>query len=479
MSTNNAESAGFSSYVMAAAVVAGVILLVKGIGNAVSSVGILGLLVLGVGALTLWLWLLGLSARAPGQAPLELVDARPELVGVYETLSGHQRSMATDDVLLHLGLFQRDKSGSILRPTGLFASLGPYWDSVGFRPLPGTATAWERALPELRHFFGQPITLESPKPGTIELRFQHTAVPVPPPPPDPLANPLVLPMVPDPSWRIRIGLAETGSWVFMALANRAGIVVGGQPGSGKTASVQGMLAPLIATNTVQFAIVDGKGGGDWDSFSPRTFAQISTTDDLRSVVEVLTSIEAERARRVRLMRELRGTANFWDIGPTPDLPLLVVVIDECQNFLDRAYHASREARVVVERLAGLVSRLVAQGRSAGVFCVLATQKPTTDSVPAQARDNAGLRCAYSLSTRAGATAVLGDGWSEATTGVSPLGLATGVCIASDGGGTFIRVRSPFIADDVIAAHAKSYAYLTTDPRQVRPRTRTPERIEHE
>ena len=108
----------------------------------------------------------------------------------------------------------------------------------------------------------------------------------------------------------------------------------------------------------------------------------------------------------------------------------------------------------------------AVGRSGGYVTVLATQKPTGESIPTKIRYLAELRVCYSVMNRNGAEATLGDGWAEE--GLSPVkeqhqGMA--VCYSDAHG--FKRVQSPFIAPPKILNYATQFADLCDDPRRSR------------
>jgi hypothetical protein len=386
---------------------------------------------------------------------------RPELAGAYRSLVG--QDTAHDSVLTNLGLFIRS-GGQTHRPTDLHVFEGNYFDLLRFRPIPGTATRWLQDIieKELCHLWGHPYVIDSRTPGRIDICFQHTPVPSPV---DRLAAPVVLGQVnPLSILALRVGVDAEQRWIDVPLANRGGCVVGGETGSGKSASLQGMLAGLMHSPLVQIAVVDGKGGADWDCFRPRAFAHISTTSDLASVRDLLLDIESERIRRVSHMPALRGSRSFWEAGgPTAEMPLIVLVVDESQVFLDADYLRTKDAKECGAEISGLLKSLMAMGRSAGIFTVLATQKPTADSVPTAVRDNAGIRLAYKVNSRAAATAILGDGWSELGAGVSPLNATTGVCVYRGSEGSYLRARSAFIAEPVIAATCRSFTSLAISP----------------
>jgi hypothetical protein len=81
-----------------------------------------------------------------------------------------------------------------------------------------------------------------------------------------------------------LGWAEDGSAVFVRLAEVSGSVVGGLAGFGKTMLVAHLLGQLAPSPAVQFVLVDGKGGPDYDRLVPR--AWLSAKDDLGQVRDV-------------------------------------------------------------------------------------------------------------------------------------------------------------------------------------------------
>ena len=65
---------------------------------------------------------------------------------------------------------------------------------------------------------------------------------------------------------------------MVRLAEVSGIVVAGLAGFGKTMLVAHQLGQLAPSPAVQFVLIDGKGGPDYDRLIPR--AWLSAKDDL-------------------------------------------------------------------------------------------------------------------------------------------------------------------------------------------------------
>lgn len=145
------------------------------------------------------------------------------------------------------------------------------------------------------------------------------------------------------------------------------------------------------------------------------------------------------------------------------------MVDEIQTLLDPSYYprSDKQTQSLVAEAQGLVKRLSALSRAAGIVTALATQKPTADSIPTQSRDNATARLCFSVSTREAARAVLGDrSDAESTDDVrfpSPIGLPQGVAVAGLMGSGLVKVRVPFIPEQAIYDVACTTADLVRNP----------------
>jgi len=128
-------------------------------------------------------------------------------------------------------------------------------------------------------------------PGLVELRGRYR---------DPLLAPARVELSGQPPASLTawwLGWAEDGNPVMVRMAEVSGSVVGGLAGFGKTMLVAHLLGQLALSPAVQFVLVDGKGGPDYDHLFPR--AWLSAKDDLDQV--------RDRLRRVhRLMTDRQG-----------------------------------------------------------------------------------------------------------------------------------------------------------------------------
>ncbi len=260
---------------------------------------------------------------------------------------------------------------------------------------------------------------------------------------------------------IPCGVQEDGSPLLASFANQSGAVVGGVPGSGKSAGATSIIAQLCADPAAQFVVIDGKGGSDWAFIAPR--AALLNTDDenLEAVKAQLLAVTGLMRWRLQTQKERRGASNFWHAGATADDPFVLVVIDECQTFFDPKEHMTKAAKELSQELAALTVNLVKKGRSAGIFVMSITQKPTSDSIPSALSANCGVKWACRVETRAAEESILGarpDGTPDsASPTLIPETRPGGVTVKR--GGEWVRARFSYTPEGEAAAIAERYASL--------------------
>jgi S-DNA-T family DNA segregation ATPase FtsK/SpoIIIE len=264
-----------------------------------------------------------------------------------------------------------------------------------------------------------------------------------------------------------LGLSEWADQRFLSLAGQTGIVVGGLPGRGKSSLVGSLLAQWAGSPAVQFAIADGKGSDDYADWTGR--AWLTCGDDLAGAVKFFEACHALMKLRLSVAQARTGVKNTWHLGPSEAWPLVVVIVDECQQFLDgQAVKGRKPDEEQVRKCQFYVSQLVRKSRSVMMVTILATQKPTIDSIPSGIRDNAGISLAFGVKTVESATAVLGADIRDYAS-FSPVGLQADElvgCLTSTlktGADPFTRIRVPEITAEQAAARARETAHLRRDP----------------
>ena len=161
------------------------------------------------------------------------------------------------------------------------------------------------------------------------------------------------------------------------------------------------------------------------------------------------------------LRANRGTAQFWDAGPTDDCPLIVVIVDESHTYVTGA---SKQDRERCESNIWYLTKLAKEGRSRGFLTVFVTQKQTADAIPTAIRDVCQVGISFGVRTMDGAVAALGDDIRHYPD-IAPTALIgrqwTGVAVMrSPERGGFHRIRTPYVSEHDAAQLIAALATLT-------------------
>jgi DNA segregation ATPase FtsK/SpoIIIE, S-DNA-T family len=306
------------------------------------------------------------------------------------------------------------------------------------------------------------VRAEQQGPGRIRLRGLHR-------------DPLLLParvdlsgMAPESLDSWWLGWAEDSTPVFVRLSEVSGSVVAGLAGFGKTMLVGHLLGQLAPSPAVQFVLIDGKGGPDYDRLVLR--AWLSAKDDLTDVRDVLRQVHRLMVDRQASIAQVLGVTDAWHPGPSPSWPLVVVVIDEAHTFFHERKGTSPEVKAhnaLVAELSRLVEELIRKGRNVAIQVMLLTQRATGDAIPTRIRDNCQVAISFATRTVDGAVAALGEEIRQHPD-ASPVLLNdpayVGVAVTSlPGRPGFHRVRTPLVDHHHVAAVIRATAGLRADP----------------
>jgi DNA segregation ATPase FtsK/SpoIIIE, S-DNA-T family len=258
-------------------------------------------------------------------------------------------------------------------------------------------------------------------------------------------------------FRVYLGRDEWGDNRWAQLANITAAVVAGVPGAGKTTLANSLLCQLAPSPAVRLAIADGQGGADFEPWRQRAYAYAG--DDRADAAALLEDVHAEMRHRFATVAERTGHRNAWRTGPTEAFPLLFLVVDEAQTYLDEGMvKGDRLAEAHVRTCRAMLGQLVRRGRSVMLFTLIMAHKPTTDSVPSFISANAGLRLSFAVQTIDAAVSVLGDTIRQYPT-VSPVTLqgpeGVGVLTAQLRTGTdpYVRLRVPEVTEEAAERRA--------------------------
>jgi hypothetical protein len=238
-----------------------------------------------------------------------------------------------------------------------------------------------------------------------------------------------------------VGVDELGGVVTMRLPER-NLLMGGEPGAGKSAALSLVLATAALDPSVRLWLLDGKlvELAAWEPCAQRIAGP-----SVKDAIALLEGVQAEMESRYRDLL----ASGARKIAREAGLPLHVVACDEL------AFYLTAEDRKQRTRFAELLRDLVARGRAAGIIVVAATQKPAADVVPSALRDLFGFRLAMRCTTPQASDTILGQGWASlghnAAT-IAPSQRGIGFLLAEDG--LPVRMRAYYLDDQAVDELAK-------------------------
>jgi DNA segregation ATPase FtsK/SpoIIIE, S-DNA-T family len=423
--------------------------------------------------LSLLLALIGGTATLAGVLLARRQRARPARLHPQQATARQHtqaaRRLAAEWPLLAqtLGLGYRDQWTRQHRYPGAEFALDDQGVTATVAAIAGAGLAdYQRAADYLADTWGcVSVRAEQPAPGLIRLRGLHR---------DPLLAPARIDLsgmapVSLTSWWL--GWAEDSRPVQVRLAEVSGIVVAGLAGFGKTMLVGHLLGQLAPSPAVQFVLIDGKGGPDYDRLFPR--AWLAAKDDLGEVRDVLRHVHRLMLDRQGSIASVLGVTDAWHLGPSPSWPLVIVVIDEAHSFFHERKGTAPEVKAhnaLVAELSRLVEELVRKGRNVAIQVMLLTQRATGDAIPTRIRDNCQVAISFATRTLDGAVAALGEEIRQHPD-ASPVLLNdpayVGVAVTSlPGRPGFCRVRTPQVDHHQVAAVIRATAGLRADPAEL-------------
>lgn len=192
---------------------------------------------------------------------------------------------------------------------------------------------------------------------------------------------------------------QQGMWEPLTLAYTHG-VIGGVPGSGKTFGLRQIGVAASLDPRVRIWCFDGKGNGDLAPLALVADAYMVGDEDeeIAEQLAALRRLREEMRRRARVIREqltreecpeskvTSALADRRDLGLEP----ILVLVDEVQVY------AEHEDKKVREEFVRLFTDLVKRGRSAGIMCYFATQKPDASALPSAIASNATIRLCFKV-----------------------------------------------------------------------------------
>jgi len=243
-------------------------------------------------------------------------------------------------------------------------------------------------------------------------------------------NPVGIPL--DPIRAIPVGLDDNGNEIAIRLYGQS-VLIGGNPGSGKSVAMRVLLAGLAASRNVSLVGIDPKHA-ELTMWSPR-FDRLVLGNEVEPTVALLTELLTEVQRRA----EYLATTNSATLKPSNTHPWIVLIIDE---WAETGAAGDQKQRNHINEL---LRRYLSLGRAVGCTAILCTQRPTSDTVDTGTRTLTTHRFAMKCGDRHQAEAILGVG---AFVPDQLLSASPGRALWSDGGPA-VAVQFANLSDEQI------------------------------
>ncbi len=210
-------------------------------------------------------------------------------------------------------------------------------------------------------------------------------------------------------------------------------LLGGIAGSGKSGGLNVLMATLAACDDVVIWAIDLKNGMELQPWAPCIDRLAITPAEAAALLaDAVTILQARAARMTASGRRV------WE--PSPDMPALVIIVDEYAELADDAPAAMSDA--------DSVARL---GRAVAVTLIAATQRPTQKAMGQGAvRSQMDTRICFRVRERKDVDLVLGQGMLNAGWHAHTLNAPGKFLVSAPEHTTPKRARAYLVTDDDVA-----------------------------
>lgn len=242
---------------------------------------------------------------------------------------------------------------------------------------------------------------------------------------------------------------ETGRPVHLDFSDQVGIILAGEPGSGKSVGLANIAAHAALSLDCRLTLIDGAlvELGIW-----RACADEFVGPDIDHAIAVIERQEQEITACCEMLLDTRRRKISRGDGE----PMHVTFVDELAY-----YSATVGTKAQKEKFSTCLRGCSARGRKCGYLYIIATQRPSSDIVPTSLRDLFGYRWAFRCATDDSSDVVLGRG--TAKTGFTAASIpdeARGVgLLRAEGKRIPRRVKAAYLSDDELYRIAARAATL--------------------
>ncbi|GGO98030.1 FtsK/SpoIIIE domain-containing protein [Wenjunlia tyrosinilytica] len=215
---------------------------------------------------------------------------------------------------------------------------------------------------------------------------------------------------------------RTGSWIAVDLRDSPHVLVCGETGSGKSATMESLAFQKARTGW-EVQIADAGGSGGWARWEGRPGVVPAASGGPDACAVALTypqigAMFAELRQEVDRRKELLVRHRVSKLGAVPPEQRPAYRLVMCDEWLSMLTSVSSKAkdpdsaerRTIATQVWSDWSYVILEGRKVGVHSVTGAQRPDASMFGGAFRDNIGIRIACGAMTDAGLRMMFGDGY---------------------------------------------------------------------
>lgn len=210
---------------------------------------------------------------------------------------------------------------------------------------------------------------------------------------------------------LTVGLGKdiSGQAIFADLAKMPHLLVAGATGSGKSVCINTLITSILfkaKPTEVKFILIDPKMV-ELSVYNDIPHLMVPVVTDAKKAASVLNWAVQEMEKRYGLIaqagvRNMDGYNNQFEEEPEKKLPSIVIIIDELADLMMVAPHDVEDA----------ICRIAQKARAAGIYLVLATQRPSVNVITGVIKANIPSRISFAVTSQIDSRTILDASGAE-------------------------------------------------------------------
>ena len=254
---------------------------------------------------------------------------------------------------------------------------------------------------------------------------------------------------------VALGKDIAGAPILCDLSKMPHLLIAGATGSGKSVCINSIVCSLLyrtSPEQVRLIMIDPKQV-ELSVYNSIPHLLVPVVSDPRKAAGALSWVVQEMLERYGKFsaQGVRNLAGYNKVNQGTDqvLPNIVVIIDEMADLMEVCRKDVEES----------IRRLAALARAAGIYMVLATQRPSVDVITGVIKNNIPSRIAFAVSSGTDSRTIIDINGAEKLMG-------KGDMLYKPAGTSPVRVQGCFVSDEevnAIAAYIGSRYQTDYDP----------------